>query len=123
MFNSIELHNSLDSILMIVLCYEIYRTNVLPFQYFCNENLATFLFNHMTTTLKPQFINDAKGKRSFVILTAKEFDAIIEELEDAEDVRLYNEAKKEDTGERIPIDEAFTMIENKRNGKNNGVSR
>jgi PHD/YefM family antitoxin component YafN of YafNO toxin-antitoxin module len=77
----------------------------------------------MTTPLKPQFINDAKGKRSFVILTAKEFDAIIEELEDAEDERLYNEAKKEDTGERIPIDEAFTMIENKRNGKNNGVSR
>ena len=105
MFNSIELHNSLDSTLMIVLCYEIYRTNVLPFQYFCNENLATFLFNHMTTTLKPQFINDAKGKRSFVILTAKEFDAIIEELEDAEDVRLYNEAKKEDTGERILFSE------------------
>lgn len=77
----------------------------------------------MTTPLKPQFINDAKGKRSFVILTAKEFDAIIEELEDVEDVRLYNEAKKDDTGERIPLEEAFKMIENKRNEKKNGISR
>ncbi len=71
----------------------------------------------MTTTLHPQFIKDANGQKSFVILTAEEFDAIMEELDDAEDVRLYNEAKKEDTGERIPMAEAFKMIEAKRNGK------
>jgi hypothetical protein len=69
----------------------------------------------MTTTLHPQFIRDANGKKSFVILTAEEFGAIMEELDDAEDVRLYNEAKKEDTGERIPMAEAFKMIEAKRN--------
>jgi hypothetical protein len=36
---------------------------------------------------------------------------LIEEMEDLEDVRLYDEAKKDDTGERIPMDEAFKLIE------------
>lgn len=31
----------------------------------------------------------------------KEFQAIIEELEELEDIALYDEAKKEDNGERI----------------------
>lgn len=55
----------------------------------------------MTTTLHPQFITGTDGKPSFVVLTAEEFDALMEELEDAEDQRLYDEAKREDTGERI----------------------
>jgi len=49
----------------------------------------------------PQYINDSNGKKSMVILTLKEFETIMEELEDLEDVRLYDQAKKEDTGERI----------------------
>jgi len=52
-------------------------------------------------TVHPQYIKDAHGNRSLVILPAKEFDAIMEELEDIEDTKLYDEAKKEDTGERI----------------------
>ena len=50
--------------------------------------------------LHPQYITDTAGKK-LVILSAKEFDAIIEELEDLEDIRLYDEAKKEDDGKRI----------------------
>lgn len=49
----------------------------------------------------PQYIKDANGNKSLVILPAEEFDNIMEELEDLEDVRLYDEAKKEDNGERI----------------------
>ena len=41
----------------------------------------------------------------------------MEELEDLEDVRLYDEAKKDDTGERISMEEAFRMIEAKRGNK------
>ncbi|HAL83971.1 MAG TPA: hypothetical protein DCO83_18460 [Mucilaginibacter sp.] len=52
-------------------------------------------------TVHPQYIKDADGNKSFVVLTAKEFDTIMEELEDIEDVRLYDEAKKNDTGKRI----------------------
>ena len=53
----------------------------------------------------PQIIKDFNGNRSLVVLPAEEFDAIVEELEDMEDVRLYVEAKKEDTGERISFSE------------------
>jgi len=52
-------------------------------------------------TLHPQYIKDSKGDKSLVVLPAKEFDSLMEELEDIEDVRLYDDAKKEDTGERI----------------------
>lgn len=67
-------------------------------------------------TINPQYIKDASGN-SLVVLYQREFDKIIEELEDLEDVRLYDEAKKKDTGERIPMDEAFKMIEAKRKSK------
>ena len=52
-------------------------------------------------TVHPQYIKDASGNKSLVVLPAEEFDNIMEELEDLEDVRLYDEAKKEDNGERI----------------------
>jgi len=52
-------------------------------------------------TVHPQYIKDASGQKSLVILPAKEFNTIIEELEELEDVKLYDEAKKEDAGERI----------------------
>jgi hypothetical protein len=49
----------------------------------------------------PQYIKDASGNESLVILPVTEFDCIMEELEDMEDVRFYDEAKKNDAGERI----------------------
>ena len=52
-------------------------------------------------TIHPQYITDANGEKSLVILPAKEFDTLMEELEELEDIRLYDEAKKEDTGDRI----------------------
>ncbi len=52
-------------------------------------------------TFHPQFIKDAKGQKSLVVLQAKEFDSILEELEELEDIKLYDEAKKQDTGDRI----------------------
>ena len=52
-------------------------------------------------SVHPQYINDANGHKSLVILPTKEFDTIIEELEELEDIKLYDEAKKEDNGKRI----------------------
>ena len=49
----------------------------------------------------PQYIKDAKGQKSLVVISAKEFDSILEELEELEDIKLYDEAKKDDNGERI----------------------
>lgn len=64
-------------------------------------------------TLHPQYIKDTEGK-SLVILPQNEFESLLADLEDLEDMRLYDEAKKNDTGERIPMEEAFRIIEAKR---------
>jgi len=49
----------------------------------------------------PQFITDEKGNKISVILPLDEYEKILEELEELEDIRLYDEAKKEDDGDRI----------------------
>ena len=51
-------------------------------------------------TVHPQYITDSAGER-MVVLSATEFNTIMEELEELDDIRLYDEAKKEDDGERI----------------------
>ncbi len=52
-------------------------------------------------TVHPQYIKDSNGNKSFVILPAQEFSAMLESLEDLDDIRLFDEAKKEDDGERV----------------------
>ena len=63
--------------------------------------------------LHPQFIIDSVGSE-LVVLPREEFDYLIEELEDMEDIRLYDEAMLEDDGERIPMEDAFKIIEEER---------
>jgi hypothetical protein len=53
----------------------------------------------------PQYIIDAEGKKIAVVLPLKEFESLIEELEEIKDVMLYDKAKEEDTGERISFSE------------------
>lgn len=65
----------------------------------------------------PQYIIDNKGNKLSVILPVKDYQKMVEDLEELEDIRLYDEAKKNDTGERIPMQEAFAMIEAKRKNK------
>ena len=64
----------------------------------------------------PQYITDKEGKKISVVLPMKDFIAIMEELEELEDVKLYDKAKKSNEPS-IPIDEAFEMIEAKRRAK------
>jgi hypothetical protein len=65
----------------------------------------------------PQYITDEKGNKLSVVLTIEDYQKIMEELEELEDIRLYDEAKKNDMGERIPMEEAFQLIEAKRTNK------
>ncbi len=58
----------------------------------------------------PQFITDGMGRKLSVIVPIEEYKKMIEELEDLEDVRLYDESK-EDNEPSIPIDDAFKQIE------------
>lgn len=67
-------------------------------------------------TIHPQYITDNTGKKVSVIIPIKDFEAILEELEELEDIRLYDEAKKVNEPS-IPIDDAFKMIEAKRKAK------
>lgn len=64
-------------------------------------------------TIQPQYITDNAGNKISVVLTMKDFKAILEELED---IKLYDEAKKSNEP-AIPIDDAFKMIEAKRKAK------
>jgi len=64
-------------------------------------------------TLHPKYITDETGNKSAVILPIKEYSKLLEELEDAEDIRIYKQGKA-DKSPAIPIDEAFKMLEAKR---------
>jgi hypothetical protein len=64
--------------------------------------------------LHPQYIKDTAGK-SLVILPQKEFDNLIEELEELQDIKLYDQVKKEDTGERILFSD-YLKKRKKKNG-------
>ena len=63
-----------------------------------------------------QFITDKQGKKISVVLPIKDYKAMLEELEELEDIRLYDEAKKSNEVS-IPIDDAFKIIEAKRKAK------
>lgn len=64
--------------------------------------------------METQFLTDKKGNKTGVLLSMKQYNKLIEKLEDLEDVRLYDEAKRQDDGYRISIDDAFKIIEEKR---------
>ncbi|CAN1557615.1 hypothetical protein MCETHM1_02474 [Flavobacteriaceae bacterium] len=61
-----------------------------------------------------QFLTDEKGNKTAVLLPIKKYNKMIEQLEDLHDIKLYDEAKRDDDGSRIPIDQAFKIIEEKR---------
>jgi hypothetical protein len=64
-------------------------------------------------TLHPQFITDDKGKKVSAIIPIKEYSTLMEELEELEDIRLYD-ASKNDNEPAIPKDKAMEMIEAER---------
>ena len=59
---------------------------------------------YQMSTIHPRYITDSTGAK-LVVITQDEFETIMEELEDLEDVRLYDEAKAEDDGERISLND------------------
>lgn len=54
--------------------------------------------------MKTNFITDENGKKTAVVLSIKDFDKVLQELEELEDIRLYDKvkAKKEPS---IPLKE------------------
>lgn len=64
-------------------------------------------------TINPQYITDQKGNKISVILPIKDFKAIIEDLEELEDIRLFDAAKK-GKQEFIDAEQAFREIDEAR---------
>jgi hypothetical protein len=63
-----------------------------------------------------QFVTDENGVRVAVMLDIKEYEELLEELEDLQAAREYEEAKA--LGETpVPFDEAIARIERERNRK------
>lgn len=65
--------------------------------------------------MKTQYITDTKGKKMSVILPIREYEKIIEALEELEDIKAYDRAKSRKS-EPIPFDQAVEEIELLRNG-------
>jgi len=42
----------------------------------------------------PKYITDSTGKKVSVVISMKEFNAILEQLGELDDIKLYDEAKK-----------------------------
>ena len=60
-----------------------------------------------------QFVTNDVGKKVAVILPIKEYERMMEDLDDLEDIRLFDSAKKQ-SSERVPIKEAFKKLDAKR---------
>lgn len=59
-------------------------------------------------TINPQFVKDEKGREVGVFLTKTEFDKLLEELEDYEDIKAYDRAKSRRDEEFIPYNKLST---------------
>lgn len=66
--------------------------------------------------MKTQFVTDNEGNKLAVILPIQEYHKLIEELEELEDIRLFDQAKEDDEPS-IPLEEAFAIIEKQRQNK------
>ncbi len=60
-----------------------------------------------------QFVVNERGEKVAVVISIEEYEKILEELEDLEDIRAYDEAKASgETG--IPLEQALAEIRRNR---------
>jgi len=64
--------------------------------------------------LRQQFIEDKQGQRIAVLMPIDQYNKMLEQLEEIDDVKAYDAAKAGDD-EIIPFDQAVNEIEAKRN--------
>ena len=63
--------------------------------------------------MKPQFVTDDHGKKLAVILPINDYNRMMNELDELEDIKLYDAAKKSDQ-KFIDAEQAFKEIDKKR---------
>ncbi len=69
----------------------------------------------MTRTLNPQYLIDKERKPKAVLLSIEEWERIVEDLEELDDIRAYDAAK---TGplDAVPFEQAVREIEGEYKG-------
>jgi hypothetical protein len=55
--------------------------------------------------MQTQFITDKKGNKIAVIVPIVNYQKMLDDLEELEDIKLYDQAKKEDDGKRISFED------------------
>jgi hypothetical protein len=58
--------------------------------------------------MEPQFLVDTSGKKTGVFLSMKDYKKILEELEELDDIKAYDKAKKRNE-KTIPLREAIKL--------------
>jgi hypothetical protein len=67
--------------------------------------------------METQFLTDEKGNKTAVLLPIKKYNKMIEQLEDLHDIKLYDEAKRDDDGSRISLEDYMKSRGSKKDGK------
>lgn len=70
-------------------------------------------FQNFIITMTTQFVTDDLGNKIAIILPIKEYNKMVDDLEELEDIKSYDAAKKSDQ-EFVVAEEAFKEIETKR---------
>jgi len=68
---------------------------------------------HASPLFEKRYLTDDQGNRTAVVLDIEDYNRILDELEELEDIRAYDEAKMSDE-KRIPAKQAFEEIERER---------
>jgi PHD/YefM family antitoxin component YafN of YafNO toxin-antitoxin module len=64
----------------------------------------------MSLTLNPQYVIDNKKKPKAVLLSIKEWEEVVDALEELDDIRAYDAVKSGDS-QSIPFNQAVREIE------------
>lgn len=72
--------------------------------------------------IKEKFVVDGTGKRVSVLLDAEDYQQVLRELEELEEIRAYDRAK-EYPGKVVPFEKALSEIERRRSKGRNSKSR
>ena len=62
--------------------------------------------------IHPQYITDASGSK-LAVLSSKEFDSMIDAIEELDDIQSYDEFKRTDDGKRVLFNDYLKKRKNK----------
>ncbi|PSQ53740.1 MAG: hypothetical protein BRD28_03550 [Bacteroidetes bacterium QH_10_64_37] len=67
----------------------------------------------MSVFPSPRYLTDEQGNRTAVVLDIEDYETVLDELEELEAIRAYDEAKASDS-ERITFEQAVQELEKER---------